>query len=122
MLRSSVDAPLYSQRRAIIAAADIDFCHGRHLADGGDALSVGRGLRHFRTDYGRSVAEKTNFSDAATAAYTVSLPQPVITPSAESTQEQPITVTIEAEGAPYIWYTTDGTDPLASGVNSSHRR
>lgn len=61
-------------------------------------------------------AEKANFSDAATAAYTVSLPQPVITLSAESTQEQPITVTIEAEGAPYIWYTTDGTDPLASGV------
>ena len=61
-------------------------------------------------------AEKANFSDAATAAYTVSLPQPVITPSAESTQEQPITVTIEAESAPYIWYTTDGTDPLASGV------
>lgn len=61
-------------------------------------------------------AEKANFSDAATAAYTVSLPQPVITLSAESTQEQPITVTIEAEGAPYIWYTTDGTDPLANGV------
>ena len=61
-------------------------------------------------------AEKANFSDAATAAYTVALPQPVITLSAESTQEQPITVTIEAEGAPYIWYTTDGTDPLASGV------
>ena len=61
-------------------------------------------------------AEKANFSDAATAAYTVALPQPVITLSAESTQEQPITVTIEAEGAPYIWYTTDGTGPLASGV------
>ncbi len=61
-------------------------------------------------------AEKANFSDAATATYTVALPQPVITLSAESTQEQPITVTIEAEGAPYIWYTTDGTDPLASGV------
>lgn len=61
-------------------------------------------------------AEKANFSDAATAVYTVALPQPVITPSAESTQEQPITVTIEAEGAPYIWYTTDGTDPLANGV------
>lgn len=61
-------------------------------------------------------AEQANFSDAATAAYTVSLPQPVITPSAESTQEQPITVTIEAEGAPHIWYTTDGTDPLANGV------
>ena len=61
-------------------------------------------------------AEKANFSDAATAAYTVALPQPVITLSAESTQEQPITVTIEAEGAPYIWYTTDGTDPLANGV------
>ncbi|MCI6822947.1 MAG: chitobiase/beta-hexosaminidase C-terminal domain-containing protein [Bacteroidales bacterium] len=61
-------------------------------------------------------AEKANFSDAATAAYTVSLPQPVITLSAESTQEQPITVTIEAEGAPYIWYTTDGTDPLAKGA------
>ncbi|MCI7378380.1 MAG: chitobiase/beta-hexosaminidase C-terminal domain-containing protein [Bacteroidales bacterium] len=61
-------------------------------------------------------AEKANFSDAATAAYTVSLPQPVITLSAESTQEQPITVTIEAEGAPYIWYTTDGTDPLANGA------
>ncbi|MGN1241764.1 MAG: chitobiase/beta-hexosaminidase C-terminal domain-containing protein, partial [Alloprevotella sp.] len=61
-------------------------------------------------------AEKANFSDAATAVYTVALPQPVITLSAESTQEQPITVTIEAEGAPYIWYTTDGTDPLASGV------
>lgn len=61
-------------------------------------------------------AEKANFSDAATAAYTVSMPQPVITLSAESTQEQPITVTIEAEGAPYIWYTTDGTDPLANGV------
>ena len=61
-------------------------------------------------------AEKANFSDAATAAYTVALPQPVITLSAESTQEQPITVTIEAEGAPYIWYTTDGTDPLANGA------
>lgn len=61
-------------------------------------------------------AEKANFSDAATAAYTVALPQPVIKLSAESTQEQPITVTIEAEGAPYIWYTTDGTDPLANGV------
>lgn len=61
-------------------------------------------------------AEKANFSDAATATYTVALPQPVITLSAESTQEQPITVTIEAEDAPYIWYTTDGTDPLASGV------
>ena len=61
-------------------------------------------------------AEKANFSDAATATYTVALPQPVITLSAENTQEQPITVTIEAEGAPYIWYTTDGTDPLASGV------
>lgn len=61
-------------------------------------------------------AEKANFSDAATAAYTVTLPQPVITLSAESTQEQPITVTIEAEGAPYIWYTTDGTDPLANGA------
>lgn len=61
-------------------------------------------------------AEKANFSNAATAAYTVALPQPVIKLSAESTQEQPITVTIEAEGAPYIWYTTDGTDPLASGV------
>ena len=61
-------------------------------------------------------AEKAYFSDAATATYTVALPQPVITLSAESTQEQPITVTIEAEGAPYIWYTTDGTDPLANGV------
>ena len=61
-------------------------------------------------------AEKANFSDAATATYTVALPKPVITLSAESTQEQPITVTIEAEGAPYIWYTTDGTDPLANGV------
>lgn len=61
-------------------------------------------------------AEKANFSNAATAAYTVALPQPVIKLSAESTQEQPITVTIEVEGAPYIWYTTDGTDPLASGV------
>ena len=61
-------------------------------------------------------AEKANFSDAATAAYTVTLPQPVITPSTESTQEQPITVTIEAGGAPYIWYTTDGSNPLASGV------
>lgn len=61
-------------------------------------------------------AEKANFSDAATAVYTVALPQPVITLSAESTQGQPITVTIEAEGAPYIWYTTDGTDPLANGV------
>lgn len=61
-------------------------------------------------------AEKANFSDAATAVYTVALPQPVITLSAESTQEQPITVTIEAEGAPNIWYTTDGTDPLANGM------
>lgn len=61
-------------------------------------------------------AEKANFSDAATAAYTVALPKPVITLTAENTQEQPITVTIEAEGAPYIWYTTDGTDPLANGV------
>ena len=61
-------------------------------------------------------AEKANFSDAAMAVYTVALPQPVITLSAESTQGQPITVTIEAEGAPYIWYTTDGTDPLANGA------
>ena len=59
-------------------------------------------------------AEKANFSDAATAAYTVALPQPVFTLSAESTQEQPITVTIEAEGASHIYYSTDGTDPTAT--------
>ena len=59
-------------------------------------------------------AEKANFSDAATAAYTVALPQPVIKLSAESTQEQPITVTIEAEGASHIYYSTDGTDPTAT--------
>lgn len=59
-------------------------------------------------------AEKANFSDAATAVYTVALPQPVITLSAESTQEQPITVTIEAEGASHIYYSTDGTDPTAT--------
>lgn len=59
-------------------------------------------------------AEKATFSDAATATYTVALPQPVITLSAESTQEQPITVTIEAEGASHIYYSTDGTDPTAT--------
>lgn len=47
----------------------------------------------------------------ATADFIINLPQPVITLSAESTQEQPITVTIEAEGASHIYYSTDGTDP-----------
>lgn len=52
------------------------------------------------------------FSDGlATADFIINLPQPVIRLSAESTQEQPITVTIEAEGASHIYYSTDGTDP-----------
>ena len=50
----------------------------------------------------------------ATADFIINLPQPVITLSAESTQEQPITVTIEAEGASHIYYSTDGTDPMAT--------
>lgn len=50
----------------------------------------------------------------ATADFIINLPQPVITLSAESTQEQPITVTIEAEGASHIYYSTDGTDPTAT--------
>lgn len=55
------------------------------------------------------------FSDGlATADFIINLPQPEITPSAESTQEQPITVTIEAEGASHIYYSTDGTDPTAT--------
>lgn len=55
------------------------------------------------------------FSDGlATADFIINLPQPVIRLSAESTQEQPITVTIEAEGASHIYYSTDGTDPTAT--------
>ena len=50
----------------------------------------------------------------ATADFIINLPQPVITLSAESTQEQPITVTIEAEGASHIYYSTDGTDPTTT--------
>ena len=50
----------------------------------------------------------------ATADFIINLPQPVITLSAESTQEQPITVTIKAEGASHIYYSTDGTDPTAT--------
>lgn len=50
----------------------------------------------------------------ATADFIINLPKPVITLSAESTQEQPITVTIEAEGASHIYYSTDGTDPTAT--------
>lgn len=50
----------------------------------------------------------------ATADFIINLPQPVIRLSAESTQEQPITVTIEAEGASHIYYSTDGTDPTAT--------
>lgn len=50
----------------------------------------------------------------ATADFSINLPKPIITLSAESTQEQPITVTIEAEGASHIYYSTDGTDPTAT--------
>ena len=50
----------------------------------------------------------------ATADFIINLPKPIITLSAESTQEQPITVTIEAEGASHIYYSTDGTDPTAT--------
>lgn len=59
-----------------------------------------------------SDANLGQFSDGlATADFIINLPQPVIRLSAESTQEQPITVTIEAEGASHIYYSTDGTDP-----------
>ena len=60
-------------------------------------------------------ASMEHFSEGlATADFIINLPQPVITLSAESTQEQPITVTIEAEGASHIYYSTDGTDPTAT--------
>ena len=59
-----------------------------------------------------SDANLEQFSEGlATADFIINLPQPVIRLSAESTQEQPITVTIEAEGASHIYYSTDGTDP-----------
>ena len=62
-----------------------------------------------------SDASMEHFSEGlATADFIINLPQPVITLSAESTQEQPITVTIEAEGASHIYYSTDGTDPTAT--------
>ena len=62
-----------------------------------------------------SDANLGQFSDGlATADFIINLPQPVIKLSAESTQEQPITVTIEAEGASHIYYSTDGTDPTAT--------
>lgn len=62
-----------------------------------------------------SDANLAQFSDGlATAEFIINLPQPEITLSAESTQEQPITVTIEAEGASHIYYSTDGTDPTAT--------
>ena len=62
-----------------------------------------------------SDANLEQFSDGlATADFIINLPQPVIRLSAESTQEQPITVTIEAEGASHIYYSTDGTDPTAT--------
>ena len=62
-----------------------------------------------------SDANLEQFSDGlATADFIINLPQPVIKLSAESTQEQPITVTIEAEGASHIYYSTDGTDPTAT--------
>lgn len=60
-------------------------------------------------------ASMEQFSEGlATADFIINLPQPVITLSAESTQEQPITVTIEAGGASHIYYSTDGTDPMAT--------
>lgn len=62
-----------------------------------------------------SDASMEHFSEGlATADFIINLPQPVIKLSAESTQEQPITVTIEAEGASHIYYSTDGTDPTAT--------
>lgn len=62
-----------------------------------------------------SDASVEQFSEGlATADFIINLPQPVIKLSAESTQEQPITVTIEAEGASHIYYSTDGTDPTAT--------
>ena len=62
-----------------------------------------------------SDASMEHFSEGlATAEFIINLPQPVIRLSAESTQEQPITVTIEAEGASHIYYSTDGTDPTAT--------
>lgn len=62
-----------------------------------------------------SDANLEQFSDGlATADFIINLPQPVIKLSAESTQEQSITVTIEAEGASHIYYSTDGTDPTAT--------
>lgn len=60
-------------------------------------------------------ASMEQFSEGlATADFIINLPEPVITLSAESTQGDPIAVTIEAEGASYIYYTTDGTDPTAT--------
>ena len=62
-----------------------------------------------------SDASMEHFSEGlATADFIINLPQPVITLSAESTQGQSITVTIEAEGASHIYYSTDGTDPTAT--------
>lgn len=60
-------------------------------------------------------ASGEQFSEGlATADFIINLPQPEITPSAESTQGQLITVTIKAEGASHIYYSTDGTDPTAT--------
>lgn len=99
-----------------------------YTLDGTDPKDLGKGAKLISGDSEEititsSCTLKARTSDAsmdhfseglATADFIINLPQPVIRLSAESTQEQPITVTIEAEGASHIYYSTDGTDPTAT--------
>ncbi len=99
-----------------------------YTLDGTDPKDFGEGAKLISGDSEEititsSCTLKARTSDAnlaqfsgglATADFIINLPQPVIKLSAESTQEQPITVTIEAEGASHIYYSTDGTDPTAT--------
>lgn len=99
-----------------------------YTLDGTDPKDLGKGAKLISGDSEEititsSCTLKARTSDAsmdhfseglATADFIINLPQPVIKLSAESTQEQPITVTIEAEGASHIYYSTDGTDPTAT--------
>ena len=96
-----------------------------YTLDGTDPKDLGKGAKLISGDSEEititsSCTLKARTSDAsmdhfseglATADFSINLPQPVIRLSAESTQEQPITVTIKAEGASHIYYSTDGTDP-----------
>ena len=112
----------------IVTIASPDVASIVYTLDGTDPKDLGEGAELISGDREEititsSCTLKARTSDAsmehfseglATADFIINLPQPVIRLSAESTQEQPITVTIEAEGASHIYYSTDGTDPTAT--------